>query len=306
MQRYLVIRLGEGALTLFAVSLVIFILTHLSGDPVSVMLPPEAGPGARERLTHLWGLDRPWPEQYMVLLANALRGNFGESFHWSGQTAMGLVLSRLPATLQLASFALTLSVLIAIPLGVASAVNRDSAVDRLGKIVALLGQSLPTFLTGLVLIWVFAATLHWFPTFGIGGWNNLILPGITLGLFPVAAFARLTRSAMLSALDSEYIKLAQLNGVPGWKIIWKHAFKNAAIVPLTYFGLVLGSLITGSVTIETVFSWPGVGSLALDAVLARDYQVVQAVTICISAVFVTVNLIVDVMYAYLDPRVRYS
>jgi peptide/nickel transport system permease protein len=306
MSRYLLIRFGEGLLTLFAVSLVIFILTHLSGDPVSVMLPPEAGPEARVRLTHLWGLDRPWPEQYLMLLGNALRGNFGDSFHWSGQTAIGLVLNRLPATLQLASFALALSVLIAVPLGVASATNRDSVIDRFGKTLALLGQSLPTFLSGLVFIWIFGATLHWFPTFGMGGWNNLILPGVALGLFPVAAFARLTRSAMLTTLDSEYIKLARLNGVPPWKIVWKHAFKNAAIVPLTYFGLVLGSLLTGSVTVETVFSWPGVGSLALDAVLARDYQVVQAVTICISAVFIAINLIVDVLYAYLDPRVRYS
>jgi len=300
------IRIAEGLLTLVAVSLVIFILTHLSGDPVSVMLPPEAGPDMRQRLIHLWGLDQPWPSQYVTFLKNALQGNFGDSFHWSGQTAMGLVLNRLPATLQLAGFAIIVSVSLAVPLGVASATHRDTPIDTFGKIVALLGQSLPTFLTGLVLIWVFAATLHWFPTFGIGGWNNLILPGITLGLFPVAAFARLTRSAMLTTLDSEYIKLARLNGVPEWKIVWKHALKNAAIVPLTYFGLVLGSLITGSVTIETVFAWPGVGSLALDAVMARDYQVVQAVTIAISAVFITVNLLVDVLHAYLDPRVRYT
>jgi peptide/nickel transport system permease protein len=306
MQRYLLIRVGEGLLTLLAVSLVIFVLTHLSGNPVSVMLPPEAGPEMRARLIHLWGLDRPWPEQYAVMLGNALQGNFGDSFHWSGQSAMGLVLTRLPATLQLAGFALTLSVVLAVPLGVASAIHRDSMVDRAGKTVALLGQSLPTYLTGLVLIWVFAATLHWFPTFGMGGLNNLILPGVALGLFPVAAFARLTRSAMLSTLDSEYVKLARLNGVPEGKIVWKHAFKNAAIVPLTYFGLVLGSLITGAVTIETVFAWPGVGSLALDAVLARDYQVVQAVTIVISTVFVTINLLVDVLHAYLDPRVRHT
>jgi peptide/nickel transport system permease protein len=305
-QRYLLIRLGEGFVTLLAVSLVIFVLTHLSGDPVSVMLPPEAGPDMRQRLIHLWGLDQPWPTQYMTLLKNALQGNFGDSFHWSGQSAMGLVLTRLPATLELAGFAVVVSVALAVPLGVTSATHRDGGIDRFGKIVALLGQSLPTFLTGLVLIWVFAATLHWFPTFGAGGWNNLILPGITLGLFPVAAFARLTRSAMLTTLDSEYIKLARLNGVPEWKIVWKHALKNAAIVPLTYFGLVLGSLITGSVTIETVFAWPGVGSLALDAVIARDYQVVQAVTVAISAVFISVNLIVDVLHAYLDPRVRYT
>jgi peptide/nickel transport system permease protein len=305
-QRYLVIRIGEGIVTLLAVSLVIFILTHLSGDPVSVMLPPEAGPEMRQRLIHLWGFDQPWPTQYLTLLRNALQGNFGDSFHWPGQSAMGLVLNRLPATLELAGFALTLSIVLAVPLGVASATHRDSAVDRFGKIVALLGQSLPAFLIGLVLIWVFGATLHWLPTFGMGGLNNLILPGVTLGLFSVAALARLTRSSMLTTLDSEYIKLARLNGVPEWKIVWKHAFKNAAIVPLTYFGLVLGGLITGSVTVEAVFAWPGVGSLALDAVIARDYQVVQAVTIAISAVFITINIAVDVLHAYLDPRVRYT
>jgi peptide/nickel transport system permease protein len=179
-------------------------------------------------------------------------------------------------------------------------------MDTLGKIIALLGQSLPTFWLGIVLIWVFAANLGWFPTSGRGGLQNIVLPGIALGWFSVAAFMRLIRSSMLNVLDTEYVKLARVKGLPERKVIWKHALKNASIAPITFFGAIIVQLITGSVTIETVFSWPGVGLLALEAVNARDYQVVQAVAFLGSAAFVFMNLLLDIAYAYIDPRVRYT
>jgi len=306
MQRYILIRLGQSVITLLGVSLIVFMMARISGNPLYVLLPPEAPPEAFERLTKLWGLDRPLHEQYFTFIANAVQGNFGQSFKWQGQSAMGLVLQRLPATLELAAFAIIFSILLAVPIGVLSATKRDTWMDMGGKMIALLGQSLPQFWLGIVLIWVFAANLGWFPTSGRGGIQNIILPGIALGWFSVAALMRLIRSSMLNVLDTEFVKLARVKGLPEGKVIWKHALKNASIAPITFFGAIIVQLITGSVTIETVFSWPGVGLLALEAVNARDYQVVQAVAFLGSAAFVFMNLLLDIGYAYIDPRVRYT
>jgi len=219
---------------------------------------------------------------------------------------MGLVFQRLPATLQLAVFAVVFSVVISLSLGVMSAAHKDRPLDTLSKVVALLGQSMPTFWLGIVMIWIFSVHLAWLPTSGQGSFAHIILPGLTLGWFSVAAFMRLTRSSMLDVLDSEYIKLARAKGLPEWKVLWKHALKNAAIAPLTFFGLVVGFLITGSVTVETVFAWPGIGLLAIEAVNARDYQVIQAVTMVGAVVYIVIGLVVDILYGYVDPRVRYS
>ena len=305
MKRYLIIRLFQSLLAMLAISMIAFVLSHLSGSPVDAMLPDDAGPEEAERLIRLWGLDRPYHEQYLVFLGNALQGNLGDSIKWSGQTAMGLVLDRLPATLQLGGFAIIVSTIIALPIGVLAAVYKDSPFDSFGKLIALLGQAMPNFWLGIVLIWVFAVTLNWFPTSGRGGLSNMILPAIAMGWFQVAALMRLTRSAMLEVLDSEYVKLARIKGVPEWRVVWVHAFRNAAIVPLTYFGLIAGSIFTGSVVIETVFAWPGTGLLAIDAIRGRDFPVVQAVVLTFAGVFILANLIVDTLYAYLDPRIRY-
>ncbi|WP_299619241.1 ABC transporter permease [Pelagibius sp.] len=305
MKRYLIIRLFQSLLAMLAISMIAFVLSHLSGSPVDAMLPDDAGPEEAERLIRLWGLDRPYHEQYLVFLGNALQGNLGDSIKWSGQTAMGLVLDRLPATLQLGGFAIIVSTIIALPIGVLAAVYKDSPFDSFGKLIALLGQAMPNFWLGIVLIWVFAVTLNWFPTSGRGGLANMILPAIAMGWFQVAALMRLTRSAMLEVLDSEYVKLARIKGVPEWRVVWVHAFRNAAIVPLTYFGLIAGSIFTGSVVIETVFAWPGTGLLAIDAIRGRDFPVVQAVVLTFAGVFILANLIVDTLYAYLDPRIRY-
>jgi peptide/nickel transport system permease protein len=304
MQRYIVIRLVYALIALFAVSIIVFALARISGSPLDTMLPDDATEQDREQMKRAWGLDRPLHVQYVVYLNNALRGNFGDSIRWSGKTAEEMVLSRLPATLELAALALVVSIILALPIGVIAAVKKDSPVDYVGKIVALLGQSLPTFWLGIVLMWVFAVYLGWLPTSGRGGIQHMVLPAIALGWYQVAAIMRLTRSSMLEVLDSEFVKLARVKGVPEWKVIWKHSLRNAAVTPVTYFGLILGSFLAGSVAIETVFAWPGVGQLAIDALRSRDFPVVQTVVLFFALGYIVSNLLVDILYAYLDPRIR--
>lgn len=306
MQRYIIIRLIQSVFTLIGVSIIVFSLARLSGNPLDVLLPEEADDETFIRISELWGLNDPWYIQYFTFVKNASRGEFGPSFKWQGRTAMELVLLHLPATLQLAVVSIGVSVLLAVPIGVMSAVKKGTMLDTVGKLIALLGQSLPSFWLAIVLIWIFAVQLGWFPTSGRGGISNMVLPAVAMGWFSVASFMRLTRSSMLNVLDSEYIKLARIKGLPEWKVVWKHGLKNAAIPPLTVFGAIVVGQMTGSVTIETVFAWPGVGLLALQAVNARDYQVIQAVTMFISVLFIGMNLLIDILYAYIDPRIRFS
>lgn len=306
MQRYIMKRGVQSVLALLVMSLVVFSLARISGNPLDVLLPLEAGPEEYARIAHHWGLDKPLYTQYLIFLRNALQGNFGNSWVWQGYAVMQLVWERLPATLQLAGLALAVSVLLAVPIGVVAAVMKDTPIDSLAKIIALLGQSLPAFWLGIVLMWIFAVHLGWLPTSGYGGVQYMILPAITLGWFQVAAVMRLVRSAMLDVLDSEFVKLARIKGLSERQVIWKHCLRNAAIAPLTYFGITAGILMTGSVVTETVFSWPGVGLLVVDAVRARDFNVVQAVILVFAAIFIVTNLVVDVLYAYLDPRIRYQ
>ena len=306
MQRFLLIRLLQSLVALWAISLIAFGLSHLSGSPVDSMLPDDASAEDAQRLIVEWGLDKPLYVQYGVFLGNALQGNLGNSLKWSGETALGMVLQRLPATIQLGAFAMFVSTLIALPIGVLAAVHKDTVFDSFGKLVALLGQAMPNFWLGIVLIWVFAVILGWLPTSGRGGLSHMVLPAVAMGWFQVAAVMRLTRSAMLEVLDSEYIKLARIKGLPEWRVVWVHALRNAAITPLTYFGVIAGAIMTGSVVIETVFAWPGTGLLAIDAIRGRDFPVVQAVVLTFAGVFILSNLIVDVLYVYLDPRIRYQ
>jgi peptide/nickel transport system permease protein len=306
MQRYIAQRGLQSVLALWVMSIVVFGLARISGNPLDVMLPLEAGPEEYAVVAHHWGLDKPLYVQYLVFVYNALRGDFGNSWLWQGYTVMSLVRDRLPATLELAGLALAISVVIALPIGVLSAVMKDSPIDSVAKIIALLGQSLPAFWLGIVLMWIFAVQLGWLPPSGREGIGSLILPAITLGWFQVAAMMRLVRSSMLEVLDSEFVKLARIKGLPEWKVVWKHCLRNAAIAPLTYFGITAGVLMTGSVVTETVFSWPGIGLLIVDAVRARDYHVVQAVIIIFAAIFIAANLMVDLLYAYLDPRIQYQ
>jgi peptide/nickel transport system permease protein len=306
MQRYIVIRMFHAVLALIGVSIIVFVLVRASGSPLDVLTPVDASPDDIARISKLWGLEDPLWKQYVLFVGNAVQLDFGPSLKFQGQSAMALIGDSLPATLQLTGVALMISILLAVPIGVITAVKKGTWIDTLGKVVALLGQSMPSFWLGIVLIWVFAVTLGWLPAGGRGGLSHIVLPAIALGWFSVAAFMRLTRSAMLNVLDSEYIKFARIKGLSENTVIWKHSLKNAAIPPLTLFGIILGTMVTGFITIETVFAWPGIGLLAFSAVLARDYSVVQAMVLLISMMFIALNLIVDILYAYIDPRVRYG
>lgn len=306
MQRFIMVRLLHSVIALFAVSIIIFGLARISGDPLDTLLDVDATEEDFARVSAYWGLDQPLHIQYLTYLKNVFTGNFGESIRWQGQNALDLLLERLPATLELAALSLVVSAIIALPIGVVVAVKKDTGVDIAGKMVALLGQSLPSFWLGLILMWIFAVQLGWLPTSGRGSIKHIILPAVALGYFQVAAVMRLTRSSMLEVLDTEYVKLARIKGVAEWKVIWKHCLRNALTAPLTYFGLILGGFMTGSVVTETVFTWPGVGLLAIDAVRAKDFQVVQSVVVFFAGIYIAANLIVDIMYAYLDPRIRYT
>src|SRR5437899_8184893 len=306
MQRYIARRALQSLLAIWVMSLIVFSLARISGNPLDVMLPLEAGPEDYERVSKHWGLDQPLSTQYFIFVSKAVQGDFGNSWKWHGHSAMSLVWERLPATLQLAGFALLISVVIALPVGVLSAVMKGTVWDSVAKVIALLGQSLPAFWLGIVLMWIFAVNLGWFPTSGKGGLQYMILPAITLGWFQVAAVMRLVRSSMLEVLDSEFVKLTRIKGLPEWKVIWKHCLRNASIAPLSYFAIIAGVLMTGSVVTESVFSWPGTGLLVVDAVRARDFQVVQAIVIVFTSVLIMTNLLVDILYAYLDPRIRYQ
>ena len=304
MLKFLAVRIAESLAALLAISVLVFALTHVSGSPVDAMLPDDATPAQAEALIREWGLDRSLPVQYFTFLGNALQGDLGQSLKWRGQAATEVVLDHLPATLWLGGVAILISVAVAIPLGVIAAMHKDSWTDGVVKMVALLGQSLPPFWLGIILIWIFAVSLSWLPTSGRGGLAHLILPAIAMSWFQIAAFVRLTRSAMLDVLDAEYIKLARIKGLSERVVVWKHALRNAAIVPLTYFGVLAGSILTGSVVIETVFAWPGIGWLAIEAIRGRDFPVVQSVVIVFAVIFLVSNLLVDLLYAVVDPRIR--
>jgi peptide/nickel transport system permease protein len=306
MQRFIARRALQSVLALLAMSVIVFGLARITGNPLDVMLPLEATREDYERVSKHWGLDQPLVTQYFIFLGKALGGDFGNSWKWPGYSAMGLVWQRLPATLQLAGFALLISVVLAVPIGVLAAVMKGTVWDSAAKVIALLGQSLPAFWLGIVLMWIFAVHLGWFPTSGKGGLQHMILPAITLGWFQVAALMRLVRSSMLEVLDSEFVKLTRIKGLSEWKVVWKHCLRNAAIAPLTFFAIIAGVLMTGAVVTESVFSWPGTGLLVVDAVRARDFQVVQAVVIVFAGIFIVTNLLVDILYAYLDPRIRYQ
>jgi peptide/nickel transport system permease protein len=306
MQRYIIRRLVQSVLAMLVISIVIFGLVRVSGNVLDYMLPQEATQEMYDLVEEAWGLDKPVHVQYYVYMKKLLQGDLGESGSFRGKSVSDLIASRFPSTLQLSGFALLISTLMAVPIGVIAAVKKDTPLDYAGKVIALVGQSAPAFAIGLILMWIFAVELGWLPASGKGGIKNMILPGIALGWFQVAALMRLTRSSMLEVLDSEYVKLARIKGVPEWKVIWKHCFRNALIVPLTYMGLIGAVLITGAVVTETVFAWPGLGLLVIEAIITRDYLLVQGVVLFFTAGFILINLLVDIVYAYVDPRIRYA
>lgn len=304
--RFLGLRIASSLFALLIITIIVFLLSHLSGNPVDALLPDDATQEQVDTFIRDWGLDEPLWQQYLTFMKNALQGDFGTSLKWPGQDAMGFVLDRMPATLQLGGLAILISVVIALPLGVAAAVYKGTLIDSGAQTFALLGQSMPNFWLGIILIWVFSVWLGWFPTSGMGTLSHAVLPAIAIAWFQISALARLTRSAMLEVLDAEYIKLARVKGVSETKVVWKHALRNAAVVPLTYFGILAASILTGSVVIETVFSWPGMGWVAIEAIRGRDFPVVQAVIIAYAVIYMLSNLVVDLLYVIIDPRVRHG
>ena len=305
MQRFIILRILQGLLAVFVISLIVFALSRVAGDPLAAILDDEAGKEQIELLRESWGLNEPLHIQYFTYMRRLLTGDLGVSFKWD-RPVVELIAERLPATVQLSSFALLITGLIAFPIGVMSAVKKDSLFDTGGKMFAILGQSAPTFAVGLILMWIFAVQLGWLPTSGKDGISHMLLPGFALGYYNVAAIMRLTRSSMLDVLDTEYVKLARIKGIPERKIIWKHCFRNALIVPLTYFSLIFAVVITGSVVIETVFAWPGLGLMVIEAINSKDHITVQAVVMLFALLYVGINIITDITYAYVDPRIRYG
>ncbi len=305
MQRFLARRLVLAIITLFAVSVIVFAMARIAGDPRTIMLGDFTTRQQYERVGERLGLDKPYYEQYWIFLTGALRGDFGTSTATTAPVTE-LILERLAATLQLAGVAFLFSIIAGVPLGVLSAVKRGSIYDQIGKFVALVAQSAPSFWIGIMLIFFFSVGLGWVPSSGRGEWNSIFLPAISLGWFFVAANMRLVRSAMLDALDSEYIKLAKAKGVGSTGVIWKHALRNALIPPLTLAGVALGNLVAGSISIELVFAWPGLGQLSISSTLQSDYPVLQAVVIVFTLLYLAAAFLVDVLYAFIDPRIRYA
>jgi ABC-type dipeptide/oligopeptide/nickel transport system permease component len=303
MKSYLLRRLLQSLFVLFGVSVVVFLILHLTGDPALLLLPPDATVEDVERFRRQMGFDDPVAVQYVRFLGGALRGDFGESLR-HGEPAMALVLDRLPATFELAGAGLLIAMGLAVPAGIISAVRRNTAVDYVSTVIALLGQAMPTFWLGIMLILVFSVHLGWLPSSGRGDLAHLVLPAITLGLFTTARITRLTRSGMLEVLGQDYIRTARAKGVGEPPVVWKHALRNASIPIVTIVGIELGTLLGGSVITETIFAWPGVGRLSVQAIFNRDYPVVQAAVFILAATFVLVNFLVDIMYTYLDPRIR--
>ncbi|MBI2871797.1 MAG: ABC transporter permease [Chloroflexi bacterium] len=286
-------------------TVLVFIMARVSGDPVGLLAGERATREEREMIRKDLGLDKPLVTQYVIFFRHMVRGDFGRSL-LTQQSAAKMVGERISATVQLAGVAFLFSVLIAVPLGVITAVKRDSWIDYVGKVFAFLGMATPGFWLGIMLIFAFAVTFELLPAGGRGGPQYLILPAVSLGWHSCAGVLRLTRSATLDALDSEYIKMARIKGLPEWKVVWKHAFRNALIPPLTLATVLLSTLLTGSVITEQVFAYPGLGALAIQSVNWRDYSVLQTVILLYTVIFVAMNLFVDLMYAYIDPRIRYG
>jgi ABC-type dipeptide/oligopeptide/nickel transport system permease component len=301
---YLLRRLWQSLLVIFGVSVVVFLILHLTGDPAALMLPPDATAEDIAKFRHDMGFDDPVAVQYVRFLKGAVGGYFGQSIRHA-VPAMGLVVERLPATFELAGAGLVIALALAIPAGIVSAVRRNTSIDYISTVVALLGQAMPTFWLGIMLILVFSVRLNWLPSSGRGDVEHLILPAITLGLFTTARITRLTRSGMLEVLGQDYIRTARAKGMGEPPVVWKHALKNAAIPIVTIVGIELGTLLGGSVITETIFAWPGVGRLSVQAIFNRDYPVVQSAVFLLASTFVIVNFLVDVVYTYLDPRIRF-
>ena len=303
MKVFLARRLVYSVVLVLATTVFVFVMSRQSGDPRHLFMSEQSTQEEWDAWGVELGLDKPLYLQYVIWLGNALTGDFGESIR-QRRPALDVVIERIPATAELALGSFLFSVVTGIPLGVLSALKRGSLLDYIGRTFALIGQAAPVFWLGIVLVLIFSVNLGWFPVARRGGWEHYILPSVTLGWLFASSFLRLTRSAMLEVLDSEFIKFARAKGVKDSRVIWKHAFRNALLPSLTYAGLLLAGLITGAVITETIFSWPGLGSLAVTSVLQLDFPVLTAVVFVITLAYAGMSVIVDFTYALADPRIR--
>jgi ABC-type dipeptide/oligopeptide/nickel transport system permease component len=305
MRRYIAQRLLQGVFLVLIVTTIVFFLGRLTGNPADMVLPEDATEQDRQEMIETLGLDGPVHTQFFIFMGNALRGDLGVSIRYR-QPAADVFFSRLPNTMKIVPATMFVALVLAIPLGILSALRRGSLTDRFSGAIAVLGIATPNFWLGILLIYLFSVQLGWLPSARMGGFSHYVLPTITLGTFLVAGFMRLIRSSMLEILDSEFVKLARIKGLSEFTVVWKHCLRNALIPVLTLWGVFMGGLVTGAIVTETVFAWPGVGRLTYEAVIFRDFPLLQAVIIMDAILILLINLLVDILYAYVDPRIRYS
>lgn len=305
MSQFIIRRLLKALVVLFGVTFFSFGMLFLTGDPALLMANEQWTEADLEEFRHQMGFDRPWIVQYADFIGRAVQGDFGTSLRHR-QPALKLVLERMPATLELTFAAMILSIVMAFPVGIISAVKRHSIYDHISMLAALLGQSMPVFWLGIMLILVFGVWLRWLPVSGRGDWQNLVMPAAALALYPVARNARMVRSSLLNVLAQEYVMTARAKGLAPRVVLFRHAFRNALIPVVTLIGLQFGVLLGGAIVTETIFAWPGVGRLTVQAIYGRDFPIVQAAVTVLAASFVLINLTMDILYAFLDPRIKYG
>ncbi|MBI2858724.1 MAG: ABC transporter permease [Chloroflexi bacterium] len=305
MGRYIFRRAMQGLVAVFVLVTFVFLLTRLTGNPVDLLLPPEATQEDRENMIHNLGLDRSLPVQYLEFVGDAVRGDLGKSIRFQVPVSK-LLIQRLPNSLRLVGFGFAFALLVGIPLGVLAGSRRGGTIDTATRFLAVVGIAAPGFWVGLVLIQVFSVNLLWLPSARMGGINHYILPGFSMSLFVIAGMTRLLRSSMIEVRDTEYIKLARIKGVSENSIIWKHSLRNSLIPVLTFSGMYLALMVGGSIVTETIFAWPGTGRLAYEGIIYRDYPLVQGVVLLHAALVIGVNFVIDIVYSWVDPRIRHD
>lgn len=303
MKGYVLGRVASGLVVVFLALSAVFFMLRLSGDPVLLFAPMDTTRDNIDTIRERMGFNDPLPVQYARFMTDAVQGDFGDSTR-ERRPAFDVVIERLPATLQLGGLAFLISAVVGIPLGILSATKHGSLWDKLARVIAVLGQAIPGFWLGLLLMMFFAVRLNWLPTSGRGGWEHIILPAVTLSALSIARYARLTRSTMLDVLSQDYMRTAKAKGLSGSTVLWRHALKNASVSLITMTGLEIGRLIEGAVIVEQVFAWPGMGRVTVQALLNRDFAVVMAAVVLFAAMYTLANLLADLAYGWVNPQVK--
>jgi len=305
MTRFIIIRILQSFVALIGITVIVFFLVRASGDPMSLLSAPNLSETQYNAIKAKWGLDKPLGEQFLIYMKDLARGDFGESLV-KERPVLDIIGEALPNTIKLIVPSFIIGMLLALILGITAATYRDSFWDQGVKFLAVLGQALPGFWVAIMAVLIFSVNLGWFPVAGMAKPSNYILPVATMVFFMMPGMMRLVRSSMLDVLDSEYVKLARIKGLPERLVIWKHALRNAMITPMTVAGMIFAMFITGAVITETIFNWPGIGKLLVETTFSRDFAVVQAITILMAVFVLGINLLIDISYAYVDPQIRYQ